>query len=594
MACPVCFNAYNDDVIERNCYNVCASEGHTVCTECMNHITQQYLPKCPLCRGALHPRPFLTRLNNEIQDPVGPVPAPIVLEAVSSVRAVPDQQVVLLIDVSGSMQLDSGTQQGAPLRIELAVHMAKVTLAFCKKLRIKCSIYTFSEATTKIPTNESQTSVESERELDKIRPEGQTFLGLALNKVFTNHGETSKYFVFTDGDPTDSTEEAVKKFVNTQLHLIAFSKDVSTDLLRTIGNNQKHTISYIENITSLPGYMVPVFIWAMTDMKQVVLNDLDETTRQKFVEILEPQIRGSSAKYKMADLVTMLREVHARTSTTYSHDLETDTTGLPAHGRISYSFEKDNWNTFGKFYLLCILHCHKYRIPGNAFDPSLKHYRTKEYNEIFGEIASIPSGVKFVSFMTQGIQQAVVSAASAAVVQKTFQYVDTYSYTSSSDDGCIGPDAEIILDDYSTILMKNLKPDMILEDGKVKWIIRISNLNHGNPITLYNGVTGSHPVYDGKEWIKAKYYPNAEVTQTTDVVYDVILEDPNAAAIEVNGFVVAAVVGYPVPGMVHPYWGSNKVLDEVRDRYPNGGFVDVDAKNFTFTNGIVSSLWPLK
>ena len=105
-------------------------------------------------------------------------------------------------------------------------------------------------------------------------------------------------------------------------------------------------------------------------------------------------------------------------------------------------------------------------------------------------------------------------------------------------------------------------------------------------------MTGSHPVYNSnKGWIKAKYYPGAKIVYTTDTVYDVILDDATIGSMKVNGIDVA-VVGFPVPDMVHPYWGSREIVDDVKLRYPDGGFVDVDARKFKFTNGLVSSLFP--
>jgi len=78
---------------------------------------------------------------------------------------------------------------------------------------------------------------------------------------------------------------------------------------------------------------------------------------------------------------------------------------------------------------------------------------------------------------------------------------------------------------------------------------------------------------------------------TTDKVYDVILEDPSVPSMKVNGIDVA-VAGYPVPGMVHPYWGSPRVVEDVQSRHPDGGFVDVDASNFQYTaDGLISSLF---
>src|SRR3954465_4785530 len=97
----------------------------------------------------------------------------------------------------------------------------------------------------------------------------------------------------------------------------------------------------------------------------------------------------------------------------------------------------------------------------------------------------------------------------------------------------------------------------------------LNNLNKGNPIGLYDGVTSSHPVYDFvKGWVKARNASFRSKTFTASVVYDVILEDPAVNSMEVEG-VDVAVAGYPIPGMIHPYWGSGRVVDDVRSRYPD-------------------------
>lgn len=274
MSCPICINNFDDHVSERRCYNICSVCGYAVCKTCTDLIHLS----CPSCRGPLRANPVFTRVNNAEPIADGPM------------ELVDDQSVVLLIDISGSMGGESGTQKGAPTRIELAVHLAKVILAFCRKLKIKCAMYTFSEGLNNLTVTEKTSVGDANRILEEAYPGGTTNLGVALKKLFEQHGNQSKYFVFTDGDPQDKYDEAVAKFSNTQLHLIAFSNDVSPVLLSAIGNNPLHTISYIEDVRSLIGYMIPVFIWAMTDMKRVVLSNVDEQCRKKFVEILERQV----------------------------------------------------------------------------------------------------------------------------------------------------------------------------------------------------------------------------------------------------------------------------------------------------------------
>jgi hypothetical protein len=585
MSCPICFEAYDDVIDEQRCYIICSLQGHSTCKACMIRLGNA----CPICRGPTLNIPLLARINNVAQNQEQnqeQTHDQTQEQTQDQMDVVPSNDVLMLIDRSGSMGCKSGQLQDAPDRIELAAHMAKIIHAFCKKLGVKCHMYTFAAGLNNLDINERISQAQLDRVLHAIEPDGGTNLGLALKQLYAKHGANCNYFVFTDGDPSDTYEDSIKLFVDTQLHLISFSDATSRDLLRAVANNRLHTISYIEDIRSLSGYMIPVFIWSMTGLSQVTLAEADDECRKKFIEILEPQVLGNSNSYRLTDLVELLK----RYSSDYVKDLLVDTAGTIGHSRIEYSFKPENWNNFGKYYLQCILHCHKYLIPGNMFDPSLRFYRTKEYNKIYEKIADIPSGIKFVSFMTRGSAQAYVSAAASNVVQSSFQSADTY--WSTADDGCIGPDALVdVTNNYGTVAkvpMKHIRPGDILSGSRVKWIIRVKNLNRGNPIPLYNGLTSSHPVHGPDGWIKAKHYPGATLSFTTGIVYDVVLDSNES--MYVNGC-DAATVGVPIPGMVHPYWGSHAVISDIESRYPGGGFVDVDASDFSYDyNGLVSSL----
>jgi hypothetical protein len=116
-----------------------------MCKGCIDEYKKQYnWPKCPVCNGQWRAIPIATWINNN-EPESDPMDLVGVVEPVSL-----DRPAVLLIDVSASMNNPSGTQQGAPTRVELAVHMAKVLLAFCRKLKMKCVVYTFSEMVKKV------------------------------------------------------------------------------------------------------------------------------------------------------------------------------------------------------------------------------------------------------------------------------------------------------------------------------------------------------------------------------------------------------------------------------------------------------------
>ena len=526
MSCCICFVVYDDHKIDQTCYNICGKGGHTVCKACSNRIDN-----CPLCQTPITQRVRI-RINNEEQPQ----------EETSLVQREMDGKetrapLIFLLDTSGSMDNVSGTQHGAPQRIEMAVHIAKVKMAFCRKLGIPFRIYSFSED-TKLVVDEKMSVAHANRKLEALRPSGQTFFVPALKTVFQMHGQNSKYFIFTDGDPTESEKEytpIIKLFNHSQMHLIAFSSDVATSLIKAVATNGLHTVSFIEDIRSLAGYLVPVFICAVTEMERVQLSEVDEACRQEFLKMLAPQVSGKTDLFKMEHIMQMLKTV----KTGYARDLEADTDSSDQklkeeHSRIAYSFRnKKNWESFGKYYLPVIFHDHMFLIPGNAFDRTLKHYRTEAYQKVFLQIASIPINIEFVSFMTtEKVQRDVASVAASKVMNQAFQYSDSYSRSDSGyDDGCISPEAQIEIvkknGEVMVVPMKDVLPgDQLKHGGTIKWIVRISNLNHGKPIPLFNDLTPSHPVCQDGHWIPARAYKGAIVSYTTDVVYDVLLSDP--------------------------------------------------------------------
>ncbi len=119
-----------------------------------------------------------------------------------------------------------------------------------------------------------------------------------------------------------------------------------------------------------------------------------------------------------------------------------DTTENARHGRIHYSFQTKNWNEFGKFYIVCIYHCHKYKIPGNAFDLSIRHYQNDGYIELNNVLTRNAENINFVSFTEPTNVREQKSARSSAQIEQTLRYAESYrsSAEDNSSDGCIGVD----------------------------------------------------------------------------------------------------------------------------------------------------------
>ena len=304
--------------------------------------------------------------------------------------------------------------------------------------------------------------------------------------------------------------------------------------------------------------------------------------------MLEVQKNGEVYPYNINHLCKLVDEYKSE----YAMDLKMDTNANEKHGRIYFSFRRSNWNNFGKFYIRCILHCHKFKIPGNAFDLSLQHYQTTEYNKVYSCLIGEAEKINFVAFRSKQNVRGIVSQQCSAQVSRTISYVDNYRHSSYDwDDGCIEGDALILLKNGSKKMSELLVGDELIQ-GTVKWIIRIKNVNKSKTFNTYNGMTGSHPICENGIWKSAKNHSNPIVKEMSGdtIVYDVVLSERDISHMIVNNIQVA-VVGYAVPGMIHPYWGSSKVINDIEIRYPNGGIIDVDGNNFVITDGLVSSIF---
>ncbi len=568
--CIICNNSFDDD--DHKCYVICGY-GHTVCYACYLHMLNNNL-KCHTCRQTLLPTPIMVRLNLNSPAEVKSSNEPLISQTIKDAQ---NKVIVIGLDVSGSMDELSGSSYESPKRIEMVVHMGKIMMAFCQKLGIyKYRVYTFSNRVTRLDINYSNANTV----LERLRADGCTNIGEVLRTMFSENGSNACYFLFTDGQPTDDWKQAVSLYNNTQLHLTAFSKDVDMSLLCAVAGNPLHSISYVEDIRSIAAYMIPVFVVSLTNMKTVTLTPDEDACRKMFVEWLKHRVNMQISRTDINNIMRELEKYHQGNTNTYAYDLSRDVAGDSMHSRIEVgTLDPVKWHSFGKFYNICILQCHEFLEINNIFDVSLARYRTDQYNELYAFIEKVPDQVKFVAFIDKSKQEEA-----SRIVSQATSYVVNNSYGSSGDDGCIGPDELVTVQRMGKeccVSMKDVKLTDSINGVKIKWIIQVHNLEHGNPITLYNGLSVNHPVKLGgsgqsPEWIPASQVPNVttSIVPGDTILYDVVLEDQSVPFMYVNGQ-QAALVGYPVPGMIHPYWGTNAVINDMESKCPGGGIVDI-------------------
>lgn len=577
--CEVCFNLFDDD--KRQCFVVCSGD-HTLCRTCLDQVKASGQVSCPLCRQPISLNPRRVRLHQPSQmekhDPMELDQDPKNKDRKEDKEK---KDIVIALDISGSMQGQSAESVESPIRLEMAVHMAKIMLAFCRKMSVhKCSVYTFSNTLVKLNIDHHTGIDAANRVLERLRPDAGTSIGVALDNLFRQNGPDACYFVFTDGQPTDDWQAGLSLYANTQLHLTAFSKDTSLVLLNAVAGNPLHTISYIEDVRSIAAYMIPVFVLALTGMRRVEMSSADEECRKMYAAWLRAGVHRQMTRADIGVVMSELAKRHRGVMDTYAGALARDTSGDSMHSRIEIgTLDSARWHAFGKFYNICALQCHEFLIPNNIFDVALEYYRTDAYKEIYLELSTVPDSVRFVAFIATSRQ-----AESEQSVSRATQYVSQGNYGSAGDEGCIGPDELIGIWRNGLpkfVPMKDVRlSDCILFRNRlvgIKWIIRVHNLEHGRPITLYDGLTVNHPCLDGGKWVPASQIgKETKVVPGDTVLYDVVLEDQSVPSMVVNGK-SAALVGYPAlcGDSVHPYWGTQAVIHDMEARCPGGGFVDL-------------------
>ena len=256
--------------------------------------------------------------------------------------------------------------------------------------------------------------------------------------------------------------------------------------------------------------------------------------------------------------------------------------------------------SFGKFYLPVLLHCHAHKIPGNTFDLSLQHYRTASFDAILYQLIRITEKVPIA--MTEekkeAVQRAVRNARDYNMPRSTDYSYDN-SWSSSMDDGCIDPEAMVEMRDHSCKEMQKIKVGDELRVGKVQYILRV---HFRSDVVLYCGLTGSHPMLSDymnerhfvveRKWGRMKniYLPKHLMKTCSGgcVLYDVVTE--GRMAMIVNNHTVATL-GMACDPLNHPYYGTEKVVEEIAARAVDG-IVDAYEEDFRYDpNGFISTIF---
>jgi hypothetical protein len=519
-------------------------------------------------------------------------------------QGIPSNPVVVVLDYSSSMSLSSKgeigrsmnpTRERIPTRMEVVCHMAKILYLYCKELGRPIHFYLFNGNLHQlcINTKTSNEQVFAQLEAAMMNPNGGTHIARALSTLYEQWEDEADYFLLTDGEAMDGAQipAVMYQFQDASFHCMCFSADTKRDLLKDVVSfgEERHTISYIQDMESLMGYMIPIFVHATALRMQAsstsTLTAEEEEVRQEYVNMLAPQLNGKRGAVTKEDMLLFVRKQQEEHPTSkYIPALVQDTCDTTGkHGRLFYSFSPDHWKNFGMFYVLTAWHNHKYKIPGNGFDLSLQFYQTPAHIELRNFLRGKAETIPFSLLIP--IQEAVpvqVKKQCQERVQKSIERAEEYSSSfwgkSNDNEGCIHPDAAISMADGTTKWMKDLQPGDAVSTGCVRWIMKIQ-LPSNYQTTFYGGLTEHHPVKVDEQWVQARELAVKPMEVKVTEMYNIVLVEEEMMYVEVNGH-RAAVGGVSIPGLEHPFWGTKAVRDLCEYRTPGGGWIQGAPEEF--------------
>ncbi len=463
--------------------------------------------------------------------------------------------IVALLDCSGSMASASkdGTE-ASPSRISMMIHMVKMLAQRFSNKGYYMSIMKFSSTCLSVVEKSERVP---DHLIEALRPSGGTDMVTALTTAVSLHGTDPIYIMFTDGEPNPGTEAMTARVAKNfgdefKLHVVGFGPQLNDGVMRSLSTSGRGTYTYIFDINTSSVMMSSLVAYLLAP--PVVLSLSDETAHKTFVATLEQICLQPSL-----GVHGLLADLRKLPQTGYCKALQDDVMHPDVElGQISKALT--NYNGWGKYYLSAILRAHQLTYTMSDLEKSLQYYASDEFNRVQRE--SMDS-LKHLVFRP-------VTEADVVNVAAVTHTIVTSTGSAEDRGGCFSGDTKIRMLRGEPICIKDLrKGDKVAsadKDGKemVGTIDCIVAYSLDCPMPLYDEfITAYHPVYMGRKW----HFPCDIYMQfgvATDYVYNIMLQQ-GACAVYV-GDTPCIVLGHNItedPVARHPYFGSNKVRDEI-------------------------------
>ena len=501
--------------------------------------------------------------------------------------------IIMCIDNSGSMNneaiakdIHGNIESNGSTILDLVVQSCKMFISNLEDGNI-ITIITYSTNasilvdTTVINENNKKNTFDI---LDTLRTDGITNMWKGMIKSFeaakgsyVDSHETS-ILLFTDGVPSDTPsrgyEGALKHYFrensdirNVPIHTFGFGYSLKSDILNSISGFSKGIYAFIPDPSMICDIFSNFIAYLLNDSTIDFSGETEfNIMREEFVKLIsvlfkEMNINTSQSYDTSVSKLNTFIDKWSSNDNPYIQELLKD-----ANGEVLTSLKIESFNNWGKHYLLSLANAHTYCMCNNFKDPGVQIYANDRFETLRDEaektFATIPCN--------QSKKSRIEQRSDGSQVWTTPSQVLSPTYSNHHQGVCFDGNCELLLNSNESVLVKEVKPGMIVKTEKGHDVIEailVSKMteNKCSLIQLEGGWKGTpnHPIKMNGIWIHPKSIGKIQLFDC-DAVYSFLLKNRHSS-IFING-IESISLAHDLHGEIeeHDFYGSEVIVESMK------------------------------
>ena len=516
-----------------------------------------------------------------------------------------DLTLVVLVDVSGSMDAASSSKSEASIYSRLAlVKIALEVLIMMSLPTTKLCIISFSDTADVIFETDFMTKSNKTLAVEcvkKLRTKGGTNFSNALLQAINTLPDclndsyrqvdclNDSYrqvdcnrnvcaMLLTDGEPTDKVSDILTliSHENTPcIYTIAIgtSSELNSELLYEIAHKTNGSYAYIPDASCIGD----VFVCLMASLLYVcdsknqlrahsykyvpysgadVFNEvesLEDKFYLKFISLLKKVYTLAKTSREQKAIVELLEFVEDNPEDLYKIYTEDIVSPEMSKGQILKSIQ--NWSTWGRHYFPAVLSAHINRIQSNLKDESTKLYSDTVVKQI------INNGIYIYDNLDP--PEPDITPKHMTLITPVHPQDRLRTIRGS---GCFSGGTLITLEDGTLCPIREITKGTVLLNGYIVECVVQSEIGSHEIVQIEDNVeiSPNHPILDfsHENWTFPIYYK--DVSKHIYTVYNFVLSKCHTVKLGQNTIACTLGHGFTEPIVKHPYLGTHKVIDDLK------------------------------